>query len=179
MHSEPRAYGRVVHEQIGPVRSSYSWLGQHQRPYEHAGALSVVQMGELPYSPLFARFMCVDPVDGGSANDYDYVNADPINEMDLTGTCSWNPRSWGGCAKKALKATSRGLVAAGKWAWRNKWTIASGVGAGGVLWGTQTARDIYRKQFSRKKAIGNGLLTLGGGAADRLFAGAWRARNVV
>ena len=31
----------------------------------------------------------MDPIEGGSANDYDYAEADPINQFDLTGThCS-------------------------------------------------------------------------------------------
>ncbi|KZB79174.1 RHS repeat domain-containing protein [Amycolatopsis regifaucium] len=45
-------------------------------------------MGARPYSPLLGRFLSVDPVDGGSANDYDYVAGDPINAMDLDGN-SW------------------------------------------------------------------------------------------
>ena len=64
----------------------YGWLGQHQRPHEHAGALSIVQMGARPYSPALGRFLSVDSVDGGSANDYDYVAANPINATDLDGT---------------------------------------------------------------------------------------------
>ncbi|MFC0542593.1 PA14 domain-containing protein [Kutzneria chonburiensis] len=72
-----------------PGNMDYGWLGQNQREYEHAGALSLVQMGERPYSPLLGRFLSVDPVDGGSANDYDYVNADPINHVDLDGTSFW------------------------------------------------------------------------------------------
>jgi RHS repeat-associated protein len=70
-----------------PGQMDYGWLGQHQRPYEHAGALSLVQMGARPYSPLLGRFLSVDPVDGGSANDYDYVNGDPVNMNDLDGRC--------------------------------------------------------------------------------------------
>lgn len=75
-----------------PGQMDHGWLGQHQRPYEHAGALSLVQMGARPYSPLLGRFLSVDPVDGGSANDYDYVNGDPINFTDLDG--KWATPSW-------------------------------------------------------------------------------------
>jgi hypothetical protein len=40
--------------------------------------------------------LSVDPVDGGSANDYDYTNADPINRTDLDGR-------WWSWLKKATK----------------------------------------------------------------------------
>jgi RHS repeat-associated protein len=75
------------------------WLGEHQRPYEHAGALSLVQMGARPYSPLLGRFLSVDPVEGGSANDYDYVVGDPVNKTDLDG-------NWWSWLKKAAPIIS-------------------------------------------------------------------------
>lgn len=74
-----------------PGQADHGWLGEHQRLYEHAGALSVVQMGARPYSPLLGRFLSVDPVEGGSANDYEYTAANPINITDLDGRAIWVP----------------------------------------------------------------------------------------
>ncbi|MCP2168212.1 RHS repeat-associated core domain-containing protein [Goodfellowiella coeruleoviolacea] len=47
-------------------------------------------MGSRPYSPILGRFLSVDPVEGGSANDYDYVNGDTINNTDLDEACFWD-----------------------------------------------------------------------------------------
>ncbi|MCW2573595.1 MAG: hypothetical protein JWO88_3653 [Frankiales bacterium] len=43
-------------------------------------------MGVRLYDPKLGRFLEVDPIEGGSANDYDYCNGDPINCFDLGGT---------------------------------------------------------------------------------------------
>jgi hypothetical protein len=43
-------------------------------------------MGARSYLPTIGRFLQTDPVDGGSANPYDYVDQDPINRLDLAGT---------------------------------------------------------------------------------------------
>ena len=77
-----------------PGKMDYGWLGQNQRPYEHAGALALVEMGARPYLPALGRFLTVDPVEGGSANDYDYVNANPVNATDLDGTRARRHRYW-------------------------------------------------------------------------------------
>jgi hypothetical protein len=46
-------------------------------------------MGARVHVPQLGGFLEVDPVLGGSANDYDYANADPINNFDLDGTRCW------------------------------------------------------------------------------------------
>lgn len=65
----------------------YGWLGQHQRPLEHAGSIATIEMGARPYVPALGRFLAVDPLDGGSANEYDYSFGDPTNGTDLMGLC--------------------------------------------------------------------------------------------
>jgi RHS repeat-associated protein len=62
-----------------------AWLGSHQRGFEHAGNIATIEMGTRQYLPMLGRFLEADPVEGGSANDYDYVNGDPINNFDING----------------------------------------------------------------------------------------------
>jgi RHS repeat-associated protein len=75
----------------------YGWLGQHQKGLEHEGSLATIEMGARQYVPSMGRFLEVDPVDGGSANDYDYVSGDPVNRTDLDGQCwqAWQKRCRG------------------------------------------------------------------------------------
>jgi hypothetical protein len=46
-------------------------------------------MGARPYDPALGRFLEVDPVPGGSLNNYDYAGQDPVNGYDLDGRCCW------------------------------------------------------------------------------------------
>lgn len=87
-------YGRQIHATTGEftVESVFptggmdnGWLGQHQRPTENIAGQQAIEMGARIYLPTLGRFLEVDPVEGGSANDYDYTNADPINSTDLDG----------------------------------------------------------------------------------------------
>ena len=75
----------------------YAWLGRHQWPTEHeTGLAPTIEMGARQYDPTLGRFLEVDPVEGGSANDYGCTNGDPVNGTDLDGNCGrwgnpWNP----------------------------------------------------------------------------------------
>ncbi len=86
-------FGQALGDQPNnaPSNVDFGWLGQSQRSTEHAGTSTVMEMGARPYVPAAGRFVTVDPVPGGSANDYDYVGGDPVNGRDLDGTRQTTP----------------------------------------------------------------------------------------
>ncbi|MGH2627456.1 MAG: RHS repeat-associated core domain-containing protein, partial [Anaerolineales bacterium] len=84
----------------------YGWLGSHLRPLEHAPGLATIELGARPYVPGIGRFLSVDPIEGGSANDYDYVNGDPVNNLDLTGLAS--EKALNGAEEEALGRKAAG-----------------------------------------------------------------------
>jgi RHS repeat-associated protein len=61
------------------------WTGRWDKQLDTS--TNLIQMGARPYDPNLGRFYAVDPVDGGSLNNYDYAGQDPINAYDLDGTC--------------------------------------------------------------------------------------------
>ena len=67
----------------GPAPARYQWLGAKQR--QTALASGVITMGARLYDPAIGRFLQTDAIPGGSANDYDYANQDPLNQVDLNG----------------------------------------------------------------------------------------------
>ena len=70
--------------EAGSASQRYGWLGAQRRQTEATS--QVVLMGRRVYSPSLGRFLSVDPVQGGSANAYEYCVADPISCRDLDGT---------------------------------------------------------------------------------------------
>src|SRR6266568_1440705 len=67
------------------------------------------------YVPGLGRFLEVDPVEDGSANDYDYVGGDPVNRFDLNGDCwqLWQKRCRGhGSLVRRIVDANKGAVRA-------------------------------------------------------------------
>jgi RHS repeat-associated protein len=101
----------------------YGWLGQHQRPVETEAGIAIIEMGARAYVAGLGRFLEVDPVEGGSCNDYDYVCADPVSKFDLDGQVCWSC-----AAKKAVQ----GAQGAGNWVVTHRKTITKAVAIAGL-----------------------------------------------
>jgi RHS repeat-associated protein len=86
----------------------HRFTGRWDKQYDTTTGL--VLMGARPYDPNTGRFLAVDPVPGGSLNNYDYTGQDPINGYDLNGTC-WTGFCW---AKHAAEDVGHGVAVGGK-----------------------------------------------------------------
>jgi RHS repeat-associated protein len=61
--------------------AKWGYLGGPQRLTD--GPITL--MGARAYEATLGRFTTVDPIEGGCANDYTYVDGDPINNADVNG----------------------------------------------------------------------------------------------
>lgn len=85
----------------GSPSTRLGWLGGKER-FSTGSTLGFIRMGVRLYDPALGRFLSVDPVEGGSANDYDYANQDCVNGYDLDGRAAvdrWLSR-WNSCMKE-------------------------------------------------------------------------------
>jgi RHS repeat-associated protein len=100
-----KTIGGAPDNQIGSFDNG--WLGKNQRPLEQqSGLRAVIEMGARIYDPQLGRFLQVDPIEGGTANDYSYVE-DPINQFDLDGNSCWG--SWS-CIKKTAAKVAKNPI---------------------------------------------------------------------
>ena len=90
----------------GGSAGRFGWLGGKQRRTELSSG--VIQMGARSYVPSLGRFLTPDPIQGGSANPYDYANQDPVNQFDLSGECPKNKPS-DPCGRGGRAATPKQL----------------------------------------------------------------------
>ncbi|MFD3455823.1 DNRLRE domain-containing protein [Streptomyces sp. NPDC058691] len=148
-----------------PINSTaatrYGWLGGKQRSTDTPSGLTL--MGVRLYNPTTGRFLSTDPVPGGSANAYEYCNADPINHYDLDGRF-WGHRTfWNSVGFFSYRSWIDAGGAAGHGHYRKAWHYASG-GTGSVTagaahskfcsWWCRTVKHARPSAWSRFGKIG-------------------------
>lgn len=77
------AIGLSAVRQDGQATES-GWHQGARKPVDTIGSFSVTEMGVRLYVASLGRFLSVDSVEGGAANDYVYV-LDPVGAADLSG----------------------------------------------------------------------------------------------
>jgi RHS repeat-associated protein len=135
----------------GQPATRYNWLGAKQRSTETLTGLTL--MGVRLYNPATGRFLSTDPVQGGSANAYEYAYADPRNKYDLNGKWSlrkkwrtFRKKSWRKWTRRAIRGAAwvGGAVATGAICGM---TAGAGCLAAGFVLGAATGSIDYQARF--------------------------------
>lgn len=73
--------------------ASYGYNGAQGKLTNTASGITL--MGDRPYQATIGRFLQIDPIEGGCANNYTYGFGDPLNHPDLSGEGGCHHSFWG------------------------------------------------------------------------------------
>ena len=153
------------------------WLGKQQR--FTVGLANLTRMGVRLYDPTSGRFTSVDPIEGGSSNDYDYVDGDPVNALDLDGSACLGHL----CVKVKkpnFKKLAQTAVAKGA-GMAAKFAAASATTVRGTMLHVDRYGGVVLKQLDAKRVVlsGSRLAFIAGGATQLIADGFNRKLSVV
>jgi len=162
-------YGGVLASNPSLVAGDFDfgWVGGKLRGTEVALSLPMIEMGARVYVPGLGRFLEVDPVVGGNANDYDYCDADPINCWDLDGRFGWKKFFKKVASVAVVVAGVAGAVACGV-------SVVCGVAVGAVAGAasyTLGTSNFTWKGLATSAVVGDVLGAVGVGARAKIHSG--------
>ena len=123
LHHDQLGSTRLVTDNAGQSQATYAFdaygsltatTGTVNNPLRYAGQYldaesNLYQMRARYYDPGTGQFLSRDPAAASTREPYSYVGGSPINRLDPSGLCDWNPLSGGFCGYQALSQTPLGL----------------------------------------------------------------------